>query len=116
MAGATYRIKIEGAVPATFSQPNLQVTSGDVVHWDNQSPNTHELWELDGNDNPVGVPLGASRWPAVKSSKQTPAWSAPNLLPNAAPMTIRYGCLRHRDANNVILEKGTITVAPDVQK
>ena len=48
--------------PATFNPPDLSADVGDVVHWNNTTAKPHLLWETDGSDVALPVPLGGTRW------------------------------------------------------
>lgn len=119
MAGESWSVTIQTSspyfVPDVFTPPGskpqtaLQAQLGDLISWNNQTSEPHQLVLCDQNFNPTKTILGdAGPWTSSSPGyvpqqsdlrPEVPADQTPSF-----PATIYYSCANHPD------ERGTIEV------
>jgi plastocyanin len=108
MAGQTWCITINAGSPASFvpdvysesdtPPTGLQAQVGDLVSWNNQTPEAHQPWLTDANhvlQGTAGITDVIAEW-----ETSNPGY----ILAGTAPSTIYYRCATHPDLD----EFGTI--------
>jgi hypothetical protein len=70
--------------PGTEPRTALQAQANDLVSWNNQTPQEHEIWQTGGGQLTRQIDAGRSSAPAY-------------IVAGTAPATIEYYCAIHTD-------------------
>ncbi len=96
----------QAAFVSRLQPDGVNATTGDVVTWNNETPDTHQPWPADDQFNPLkGVTPSDQNYlsnpiPAKHSSR--PSWIVRNLTTNKPPVRFCYVCALHPDEQGVI--------------
>jgi plastocyanin len=93
-------IKITGT-PAAFDPPVQHADAGDVISWDNQTAQLHQVLQTAADGSPVSLPLGADLWAVIEPGDESPAWTVPASATSGT--TITYMCIRHGETGTIFV-------------
>jgi plastocyanin len=103
--GASGQAQFVVGLPGAKQGQPLKADQDDLVCWNNETNDTHQLWETDSNYDPVGQ---SSLPGAVKPGMSSDNYDCAQPTWQPASWTIYYYCSLHPQN---ILERGSIQVA-----